>query len=89
MSRTEKEHNKICDDLSSYKIDDWHEAYNQMKLHAEKLEAELVNLVKVTENLLSEIDFEFGGWGDLSVLEEDEPDHYAIQVMNAIKEIGQ
>ena len=46
-------------------------------------------LADCLESVLSEVDFEFGGWGDESVLEEDEPDHYVIKARDLIAKARQ
>ena len=44
--RTDKKANSISDDLSSFKIGDWHAAYTTMRIHAEQLEVELREMQK-------------------------------------------
>lgn len=41
-------------------------------------------LLEALENMMDGVDFEFGGWGDLSILEKEEPDHYVIKAIRAI-----
>lgn len=46
-------------------------------------------IIKTLNELMSGIDFDFGGFGDMSVLAEDEPDHYAVKVMELIHDLEQ
>ena len=53
--------------------------------HSETDSTDLLDeLAAALKEVLREVDFDFGGWGDLSVLESDEPDHYAVRAYNLL-----
>ena len=41
-------------------------------------------LIAILKNVLNGVESEFGGWGDIGILAEDEPTHYAVMAYEEI-----
>ena len=53
--RTDKEANRILRDVERMRIDGWNDAYQEMRLHAEKLEIELQEAKEDAEHAWSRV----------------------------------